>query len=272
MSALLLCAALLISVQTPTQRGARAPAAVAKRDTIYIAVQPPPPTVTVEAQSQLPAIFLGVAGLVLVWLQLRFLNRQTALSDRQTTLQHEQNELMSRQTTLLDRQTAIAAREAESRIVEAVGTFVRLAFDLAAEFRKANVLPGVQVMADYNSHPRASLREASRLFAPLGNAFVIAANQTAMRLDDYFTAVNAYNSDVRGREGAAKLEYVQHLREQVGRDLDQANQAIPDTNRWHYDNGKDYDFRARCSFPPGLLDGTTGGAPSGPQHSDVYQP
>jgi hypothetical protein len=249
-SALLLCAVLFATAQTSAQRRAQAPAAPARRDTVYI-VQPPSPIVNVDAPSQWPTVVLGVLGLILVGFQLR---------------------IMARQTEILDRQTTIAAREAESRVIEAVGTFIRLAFDLAAEFRKANVLPGVQVMADFKTHPRAMLREASRLFAPLGNAFVVAANQAAMRLDEYFSAVSWYNQDVRGREGAARLEVAQQFRERVGRDLDQANRAIAEAARWRYDNGTESDFRALCSSPPGFLEATSAGeAPSGPDHTDVYR-
>ncbi len=246
--ALIVCTALLCAVQTPAQRGARAPAPPAKHDTIYVAVQAPPPTISVEAPSQWPVVAIGVATLLLLAVQLR---------------------IMARQTEILDRQAALAKQQADWRAVEAVGAFVKLAFDLEAEFRKANVLPGTILHADPKTHTRAVLREASRVFAPLGTQAVAALTQASFRVDEYFAAADSYNRDVRGREGAARLQVVQHLREQVGHDFNAANRAIPDDDRWRYDNGKDYDFRANYAFPPGLLDETTERASPGSDHTDV---
>ena len=87
------------------------------------------------------------------------------------------------------------------------------------------------VPADYNTHPRQVLRVASRMFAPLGNDFIFSANEIAMRLDQYFAEVEAYNSDPRGRDGADRLMSVQASREQVGRNLDRASRLIPDELR-----------------------------------------
>jgi hypothetical protein len=198
---------------------------------VPVAVQPAP-TIVVEASSQWLVIIIGVATLALLYLQFR---------------------LMARQTDIFDRQTALAAQQAEWRRDEAIGTFYRLAHDLVAEFRKANVLPGVLIPADFGTHPRHMLREASRLFAPLGNDFIFAANEVAMRLDQYFSAVEAYNTDPRGREGADQLMTVQTFREQVGRNLDRASGLISGALRWKYADGKEYDFDALCSAPPGLF-------------------
>jgi hypothetical protein len=232
-SALFLCAALLAIVQTPAQRGARAPAAQATRDTIFVAVQSPPPAIIVEAPSQWPAAVLGILGLLLVGFQVR---------------------IMRRQTDILDRQTAIAAQQAEWRVGEAVGTFVRLAHDLVAEFRKANVPPMMTIEANFDTHPRQMLREASRFFAPLGGAFLVAANLAAMRLDDYFLAVEAYNDSRSSRADRGRYQTVQTLRTQVGGDLDLANSAIPQGSRWTYSDGRDYDFRSLCSLPKAFLE------------------
>lgn len=250
---LLMCAALITAAHVQATRAA--PAQAPRRDTATRLVVPvrdtarptaqPLPMIVVEAPSQWPAAAIGVATLLLLGVQLW---------------------IMSRQTDILDRQTALSAQQAEWRVVEAVGTFVRLAHDLVGEFQKANLLPGVPIMANYDTHPREMLREASRLFAPLGGTFVVAANVVAMRLDEYFTAVDAYNRDVRGREGAERLTTVFHLREQVGSDLDAANGAIPKANRWTYSDGRDYNFRMLCSPPPGFpeaLEIETSTAPPG---------
>jgi hypothetical protein len=164
-----------------------------------------------------------------------------------------QAEIMKSQTELLKSQHELAQLQAEWRRDEALGTFYRLAHDLVAEFRKATVLPTVEIPADFGTHPRQMLREASRLFAPLGRELIFEANAAALRLDDYFTAVVAYNADPRGRDGAARWQTVQDMREQVGRDLDRANSHISPELRWRYGDGTDYDFRKLCSFPPGLL-------------------
>lgn len=191
----------------------------------------PPPTVNVEAPSQVPVVVIGVATLFLLGVQLW---------------------IMARQTGILDRQTALAAQQADWRRDEAVGTFYRLAFDLVEEFRKANRLPLSTIEANPDTHPRQMLREASRVFAPLGNDFIFSANEVAMRLDDYFSAVEDYNRHHRRREGAEQLLSVQALREQVGLNLDRASHLITGNLRWTYADGTDYDFRALCSPPKGL--------------------
>ena len=219
-----------------------------KHDTIYVPVQSLPPTITVEAPSQVPAVLLGVLGLGLVAFQIWIMRRQTRIMERQTTA-------MEAQSTLLAKQTALGEQQAEWRVGEAVGTFVRLAHDLVAEFEKANVLPTMRIDADFGTHPRQMLREASRLFAPLGPTFLVAANVAAMRLDHYFSAVEVYNGTHTTREAMLQLlETVQSLRQQVGGDLDQANRAITDKIRWTYADGRDYDFRKLCSLPRGFVE------------------
>ncbi len=164
--------------------------------------------------------------------------------------------IMARQTDILRRQTALGEQQSAWRRDEALGTFYRAAFDLASEFRKANIfLPGSKIPADFATHPRELLREASRLFAPLGNSFVMAVNTVAMRLDEYFSAVLRYNSHVgTTREAAQLLVDVEHFREALGRDLDQANRLIPTELRWKYDSGGEYNFRQMCSAPDGVVD------------------
>ena len=242
MSILLLWVALLSAAQTPAQRGARAPAAAARRDTIYVAVQSPSPTINVEAPSQAPAVVLGILGLVLVGFQVW---------------------IMLRQTTIMAKQTALGEQQAAWRRDESLGTFYRMAFDLAEEFRKANVSSLDAILANPETHPRQVLRQASAVFAPLGNAFVMAANQAGMRLDEYFLAVERYNKpfrqEVRRRGDASvdnQAEYntVQSFRGIVGGDLDLANHQIPADLRWKYPDGKDYSFRRMCSLPVPMRD------------------
>lgn len=163
--------------------------------------------------------------------------------------------IMARQTRILDRQTALATQQAEWRRDEAIGTFYRVAHDLVAEFRKANVMPTLDLPADFDTHPRQMLRQASSLFAPLGTAVVLATTQAAMRLDEYFSAVEAYNRTPYGRDGAERWRDVQTMRELVGGDLDQANSQIAINLRWKYSDGKEYDFRALCSLPPHFFTG-----------------
>jgi hypothetical protein len=233
-AALLVCAALLSAAQGLAQQ--RAPAS-GKRDTIYVAVQSPPPTINIAAPSQAPTVVLGMLGLILVGLQVW---------------------IMLRQTTIMTKQTALEEQQAAWRRDEALGTFYRMAFDLADEFRKANVGSFHSIRANYDTHPRQVLRQASAVFAPLGNTFVMAANQAGMRLDEYFLAVERYNKPFRQeveRRGDLSVENqedynsVQSLRGIVGGDLDLANSQIPADLRWKYANGRDYSFRAMCSRP-----------------------
>src|SRR2546425_113620 len=103
------------------------------RDTVRFIVQPPP-TVNVEAPSQVPAIVLGVAGLVLLIQQLRIMARQTDAMNRQTDLLDKQRAVMTAQGDLMARQTALGEQQAQWRRDEAIGTFYRIAFDLVDEF------------------------------------------------------------------------------------------------------------------------------------------
>lgn len=203
------------------------------------------PTIIVEAPSIWPGVVIGGLTLVVLALQWWVFRRQAKLMERQ-------GEIMAAQRVTLGEQHALAEQQMRWRRDEAIGTFYRLAFDLAEEFRKANVPPTVVISADFGTHPRQMLREASRLFAPLGPSFVQAANQAALRLDEYFSAVEAYNRDPHGREGAGRLGTVQALRQQVGGDLDAANSAIPQESRWKYASGRDYNFHTLCSPPPGF--------------------
>jgi hypothetical protein len=204
------------------------------------------PSVVIEASSPWPGLVVGGLTLVVLVLQWRVFRRQARLMERQ-------GEIMAAQQATLKEQHALADHQMQWRRDEALGTFYRLAHDLVAEFRKATVLPTVEIPADFGTHPRQMLREASRLFAPLGREFIFEANGVALRLDDYFSAVEAYNADPRGREGAARWQTVQHMREQVGGDLDQASRHISPELRWRYADGTDYDFRKLCAMPPGLL-------------------
>jgi len=281
----LACAATLgdVSAQAPAQRGSRAAAPV-KHDTIYVAVQgasTPAPIVNVAAPSQRPAILLGIATLLLLGLQLWILYRQTglqreqadamnrqttlvekqnALAESQTTLQREQADAMSRQTALLDKQTALLDRQAVWRRDEAIGTFYRIAHELANELRKANVMAGTPIPANFDTQTRQWLREAARLLAPLGNDVVFAATASAMHVDLYFEAVASYNKYPRGRD-VAQWTTVQQAREQVGRNLDATSLLIPVELRWKYGDGTDYSFRKLCCMPPGLAEAI--GAPTG---------
>jgi hypothetical protein len=267
---LLLCAALFVAAQTPAQQS-RAPATPAKRDTIYVAVQAPPPSVTVEAPSDTPTIVLGILGALLLAAQLWIMakqtnamnkqtalmasqtdamNRQTGLAEKQTALQGQQTEAMNRQTSLLDKQTALAEQQAAWRRDEAVGTFYRIAHELANELRKANVMAGTPIAANSDTQTRQWLREA-RLLAPLGNDVVFAATASAMYVDLYFEAVASYNKYPRGRD-VAQWTTVQQAREQVGRNLDATSLLIPAELRWKYGDGTAYSFRKLCSMPAAL--------------------
>src|SRR4029077_19539718 len=117
---------------------------------------------------------------------------------------------------------------------EAIGTFYRIAFDLVDELRKANKMMGTLIRANYSTHPRQMLREAARLFAPLGPAFVFAATETVMALEEYFVAVDEYDRRPGGRDGADRWQVLQSARRQVGIHLDTTNLGIPDALRWKY--------------------------------------
>jgi len=197
------------------------------------------------AVSSWSSIVLGGLTLVVLVLQWRVFRRQAELMERQ-------GEIMSAQQATLAAQHALAEQEKLWRRDEAVGTFYRIAWDLVGEVKKANVLQPTPIAANFSTHPRQMLREASRLFAPLGNDFIFAANEVAMRLDQYFEAVEAYNNDTRGRDGAERLVAVQRDREQVGRNLDRASHLLTAGLRWKYSDGTDYDFRRLCSLPPSL--------------------
>src|SRR5436309_2245195 len=252
---MLACAALLgvALVQSSAQREARAPAARTTRDTIDVAV---PPSVNVQAPSDTPTIVLGIAGALLLLAQLWIMAKQTTAMNRQTELMAGQTDAMNRQTMLTDKQLELLDQQSVWRRDEAIGTFYRMAFDLAEEFRKANVGIFDSIPANYDTHPRQVLRQASAVFAPLGNAFVMAVNQAGMRLDEYFLAVERYNRPFRQQarrdgdvsaDNQADYNSVQSCRGIIGGDLDLANHQIPAELRWKYSSGKDYSFRTMGS-------------------------
>jgi hypothetical protein len=250
MTSLLLCAMVLV-FQAP-QRGVRTPAQrPAKHDTIYVAIPGPPPTVnvqtpapsvTVESPSDVPTIVLGILGAILLAFQLGIMGRQTRLMSRQTDAMKAQGELMAKQT-------ALGEQQARWQRDETIGTFYRIAHDLADELQKANVMATTVIPANFETHPRQMLREAAKLFAPLGNDVVFAATGAAMYVERYFSAVLAYNTASGGSDGAASWYSIQQLREQVGRNLDETNVRIPADLRWKYSDSTDYSFRKLCSMP-----------------------
>ena len=93
--------------QAPGPGRTQAPRGPSIRDTVRFIVQPAP-TVNVEAPSQVPAIVLGVAGLLLLVQQLRIMARQTDAMNRQTGLLDKQREAMTAQGDLLAKQTALS--------------------------------------------------------------------------------------------------------------------------------------------------------------------
>jgi len=199
----------------------------------------------VEAPSDLPTIVLGIVGAVLLLTQLWIMKRQT--------------DAMDRQTTLLARQTALSEQQSELQRNEAVYTFYRVAHDIAIEFRKATALPSTPIPANYETHPRQVLRDAGRLFAPLGSQFVLAVSAVALYLDTYFEDVLTYNEPPKGKDGAERWYAVQRDREQVGRNLDEAKLLIPSELRWKYHDGKDHPFKKLCSLPEDLARQILGG-------------
>jgi hypothetical protein len=259
MTSLFFCALVLL-VQAPTQQGG-APAQVpARRDTIYVPVpgtpptvnvQTPAPSVIVESPSDVPAIILGAIGAILLFLQIWIMHRQTGLMSGQTAAMNSQSDLLARQTALSEQQ----ARWIRD---EAIGAFYRIAHDLADEFKKANVMPGTPIPANFDTHPRQMLREAARLFAPLGTPFVFAATATAMYLDRYFEAVLAYNNAPAGRHGVDRWFTVKRLRRQVGNNLDATTMHLPADQRWRPRDGADYHFGQLCAMPADLSEQITG--------------
>lgn len=223
-----LLAVLLVAIQTPTQRQAPPTAALAKRDTIYVAV---PPSVNVQAPSDTPTIVLGILGAL----------------------------LLAGQLWIMKRQTDLMAKQDELRRNESVFTFYRVAHDLANELRKADVAPSAPVPADFETHPRHVLRDAGRVFAPLGSKFVLAITAVALYVDTYFKDVLAYNEGrLKGRD-AQIWSTVQQDREQIGRNLDEAKLLIPSELRWKYHDGGDHQFKKLCTMPEAIVKELMGG-------------
>ncbi len=205
MNALLLCVA-LFTAQTPAQRTAQPPAARATRDTIYVAVQPPPPTIVVDW----PTVVLGIVGLVLVFLQMRIMRTQTRIMGGQT-------DAMNTQSALMAKQTALEEQQAEWQRAEAAAALHRLLSDLAAELsHSVGVHANQPVPVEANPHPRQLLRDAPRVFAPLGASITVLLNEVGFALDRYYDALTAYNKngvmipDVDVNLGAA-VEWRRHI-------------------------------------------------------------
>jgi len=162
----------------------------------------------------------------------------------------QQARIMSVQTGIQKAQQELSQAQLDWRRTEALSAFYRIAFDLVDEFKKANVRVAVGMPVDSRTQPRLMIREAGRLLAPLGHDVVKAAMETSMQLDQYFAAVQEYQSRPTGPDGVVNWTSVQKWREQVGKRLDLTNSLIPDGVRWTYDGGAQYDFCTLCSLPP----------------------
>jgi hypothetical protein len=226
-------------------------------DTVRVTLQPSA-TIIVEPQGESLAVFIGVVTVLLLAGQLWIMNRQT--------------DAMNRQTSLLGKQTELSVQQAAWQRDEAIGTFYRIGLDLVAEFKKANVLPTVKINPDYSTHPRQMLREASRLFAPLGNKVVMALNHAALSLDTYFSEAEAHDRHPSGGDVAEHWQNVQRRRVQVGVDLDEAVMEIPPELRWKFPSGDDFTFRPLCEMPPDLANRVFGGPndeEASPKHEET---
>jgi hypothetical protein len=190
------------------------------------------PKVIVEAPSIWPGILVGVLTLGVLIGQLIVFWRQA--------------EIMRRQAEILESQASNAANQA-------VTTFYQIAFDITMEFRKANVLPTVMIPVDPSNRPQHVLREAGRLFAPLGNDFLRHITHAGIHLDIYFLAVGDYNKDPTGHQNAGVWQRVQLAREWVGNDLDLVSTRLAPALQWQDPEGKAYNFREMCSLPPDFL-------------------
>jgi len=183
------------------------------------------------------AVFVG---------QLWVFNRQKEIMAGQTALMTTQQDTTRAQLELLRRQADV---ERDS----AIGTFYRLAFDLAAEFAKINdaTMLKAKLGVDYGTHPRQVLREASSRFAALGNTFVMALNQVGLALDEYFLLALRFDAvESLSHDKQECLNGMTDLRRHVGAALDQANRQIPDGLRWTDGTGDEFNFTRRLSVPP----------------------
>jgi len=155
-------------------------------------------------------------------------------------------------------QPAHGASQAGIRVArdEAIGTFYRLALDIAAELKKGDdgLRIGESLKLDYNPHPRQLLRSASAVFAPLGNTAIMALNSVGLALDDYFAAVPRYNREADYAFATMRLaeekNRITTLRAMVGNHLDVAEKQIPADLRWKDASGEEFVFRTRCALPP----------------------
>src|SRR2546425_2396956 len=97
-----------------------------------------------EAVSPWPGVVLGSLTLVVLVLQWWVFRRQAKLMERQ-------GEIMAAQQVTLTEQRALSEQQMRWRRDEAIGTFYRLAHDLVAGFKEANVLPTTKVAADLST-------------------------------------------------------------------------------------------------------------------------
>jgi len=173
-----------------------------------------------------------IAQAVVFWRQLKVMAKQAEISERQLQLQREQ---------------------ADWRRTETIGTFYRTASDLAVEFTKANVsVLGVLIEADFAAHPREVLREASRVFAPLGDAALDNLYTVGVLLDRYYENVLDYNRIVPTGDLTRRMEASDRLdkdRAQIGRTLDAVHTSIPWAVRWKYWEDESHAFHRLCSRP-----------------------
>lgn len=186
-----------------------------------------------------------VVQAIVFWKQLAVMGQQKGILGGQLDLQRGQLALQRAQIELQQQQ-------AEWRRVAATGAFSEVAFALAKEFQKADVIcTGLPVDADHGMRARAVLHDAGNVFAPLGSGVVAVLSSMGRELDSYFEAVTQHNRRVADKMRpipVAESNRIDHARECIGLMLDRANACLAENERYG-DPGQPQYFRRLCSRP-----------------------
>jgi hypothetical protein len=158
------------------------------------------------------------------------------------------------QLWIMKSQAELAREHAVERRDAALATFYRMTLDLVEELSKTNDISAVSGPADvdYNTHPRQILRQASHVFAPLGNRALMALHQAGIILDEYFREVSQFNRQRDPGSAQEHCDRIDSLRRLVGDNLDLAAAQLGDELRWKDAGGKEFSFSVRCSNPNSL--------------------
>lgn len=160
-----------------------------------------------------PAILIGALTLLVLGAQLLVFHRQQRIMDRQATIADEQRSFLEQQAKVVHDQ--------------AMGSLHRISHSLTYFLGDSwHDDPRKPVRTDIGDDIVATLRDAPRLFAPLGLETIAYVNEMSLSLRYYIEAATMYNQKIGQPVAGFYLKTVQSTRESMCLDLDAIHRLV----------------------------------------------